>query len=214
MEESLNSVLPKDLGADGNFPDQMQETAWVAASQGGDTVAFNRLVLKWEKPIYNLSLRMLQQPEEAAEAAQEIFISAFKSIRRFRRDSRFSTWLYRIAVNHCISRLRRRPPGVHFSLDDRRPETLVSAALPAQESHEGELLREESRNRVRQALEYLSADQKAVVELKFFQELTFEEIAAVVQAPLSTIKSRLYAGLETLKVRLGENSLQVKRGAR
>jgi RNA polymerase sigma-70 factor (ECF subfamily) len=67
---------------------------------------------------------------------------------------------------------------------------------------------------VRQALEYLSADQKAVVELKFFQELTFEEIAAVVQAPLSTIKSRLYAGLETLKVRLGENSLQVRRGAK
>jgi RNA polymerase sigma-70 factor (ECF subfamily) len=76
------------------------------------------------------------------------------------------------------------------------------------------MLQEESRNRVRQALEYLSADQKVVVELKFFQELTFEEIADVVQAPLSTIKSRLYSGLETLKVRLGEDSLQVKRGAR
>jgi RNA polymerase sigma-70 factor, ECF subfamily len=213
MEESLNSVLPKDLGADADFPDEMQETAWIAASQGGDTVAFNRLVLKWEQSIYNLALRMLQQPEEAAEAAQETFISAFRSIRRFRRDSRFSTWLYRIAVNHCITRLRRRPPGVHYSLDDGRPEAWVSA-LPARESHEGELLREESRNRVRLALEYLNADQKAVVELKFFQELTFEEIAAVVQAPLSTIKSRLYAGLETLKVRLGETSLQVKRGAR
>jgi RNA polymerase sigma-70 factor (ECF subfamily) len=213
MEESLNPVLPKDLGADGNSSDQMQETAWVAASQGGDTVAFNRLVLKWEKSIYNLALRMLQQPEEAAEAAQEIFISAFKSIRRFRRDSRFSTWLYRIAVNHCITRLRRRPPGVHYSLDDSRPDAWVSA-LPARESHEGELLREESRGRVRQALEYLSADQKAVVELKFFQELTFEQIADVVQAPLSTIKSRLYAGLETLKIRLGETSFQVRRGAR
>jgi RNA polymerase sigma-70 factor, ECF subfamily len=213
MEESLNSVLP-DLGADANTSDQVQETAWVAASQGGDTVAFNRLVLKWEKSIYNLALRMLHQPEEAAEAAQEVFISAFKSIRRFRRDSRFSTWLYRIAVNHCISRLRRRPPGVHYSLDDGRPGTRVSAALPVRESHEREMLQEESRNRVRQALEYLSADQKAVVELKFFQELTFEEIADVVQAPLSTIKSRLYSGLETLKVRLGEDSLQVKRGAR
>src|SRR4029450_1267249 len=103
MEESLNSVLPKDLGADGNSSDQVQETAWVAASQGGDTVAFNRLVLKWEKSIYNLAVRMLHQPEEVAGAAQEVFISAFKSIRRFRRDSRFSTWLYRIAVNHCIS---------------------------------------------------------------------------------------------------------------
>jgi RNA polymerase sigma-70 factor (ECF subfamily) len=212
MEESLNSVLPKDLRADTTSPDQVQETAWVAASQSGDTVAFNRLVLKWEKSIYNLALRMLQEPEEAAEAAQEIFLSAFTNIRRFRRDSRFSTWLYRIAVNHCISRLRRRPPGLHYSLDENRPDS--RASLPTRESHERELLREESRNRVRQALEYLSPEQKAVVELKFFQELTFEEIAAVVQLPLSTIKSRLYSGLETLKIRLGENFLQVRRGTR
>jgi RNA polymerase sigma-70 factor (ECF subfamily) len=207
MEESLDSVVPKDVGAESHSLDPTQDAAWVAASQRGDDVAFNRLVLKWEKSIYNLALRMLQQPEEAAETAQEIFISAFKNIRRFRRDSRFSTWLYRIAVNHCISRLRRRPSGVHYSLDD---EPHVLATLPAHESHEGELLREEIRNRVRRALEHLSPDQRAVVELKFFQELTFEEIAFVVQAPLSTIKSRLYSGLEALKVRLGENTLQVK----
>ena len=86
------------------------------ASQRGDAVSFNRLVLKWERPIYNLSLRMLRDADEAAEATQEVFLLAFKGIRRFRLDAQFSTWLYRIAANHCTSRLRKRPPGVHLSL--------------------------------------------------------------------------------------------------
>jgi RNA polymerase sigma-70 factor (ECF subfamily) len=71
------------------------------------------------------------------------------------------------------------------------------------ESHEAAVLRDESKTHVREALEFLSPEQKAVVELKFFQDLTFEQIASVVQVPLSTVKSRLYAGLETLKSRLG-----------
>lgn len=203
MDENLDSVLGDSRGTGLNAVESGQESIWIAASQRGDSLAFNRLVLRWEKPIYNLTLRMLQDPDEAAEATQEVFLSAFKNIRRFRQDSRFSTWLYRIAVNHCISRLRRRPPGIHYSLDDERPEAALAASLPARESHEKEFLLKESRNRVRMALEYLPPDQRAVVELKFYQDLTFEEIASVIQAPLSTIKSRLYAGLEVLKVRLG-----------
>ena len=98
--------------------DQAQENSWVSASQRGDAQSFNRLVLKWEKPVYNLALRMLHDREEAAEATQEIFLLAFKSIRRFRRDSKFSTWLYRIAINHCVTRVRQTPAGIHLSLDD------------------------------------------------------------------------------------------------
>jgi len=187
--------------------DGSQEAAWVAASQDGDTLAFNRLVLKWEKAIFNLALRMLQDPDEAAEAAQEVFLSAFKNIRRFRRDARFSTWLYRIAVNHCITRLRKKPPGIHLSLDDRTDdEEPLANRLASPGSHEQDLLREESRRRVRTAMQGLPAEQKAVVELKFFQDLTFEEISAICEAPLSTIKSRLYSGLESLKLRLGDLS--------
>lgn len=203
MEGTLYRAFLKDRTIS---EERSQEAAWVAASQRGDSLAFNRLVLKWEKSIYNLSLRMLQNPEEAAEATQEVFLSAFKNIRRFRRDAQFSTWLYRIATNHCISRLRRRPPGIHFSLDDEKQPNPARQSLPARESHEKELLLQESRNQVRSALEHLNPEQRAVVELKFFQDMTFEQIAAITQTPMSTIKSRLYAGLEILKVRLASTA--------
>jgi len=209
MQESLDTVLSKNGVAPADSLEKTQESVWIAAAQRGDTLAFNRLVLKWEKSIYNLNLRMLQDPDEAAEATQEVFLSAFKSIRRFRLESRFSTWMYRIAVNHCISRLRRRPQGAHYSLDDANPANPVTRAMPRRESHEGEILLEEARNRVRLALEHLPPEQRAVVELKFFQDLTFEEIAAAIETPLSTVKSRLYAGLEILKVRLGRSFLEV-----
>jgi RNA polymerase sigma-70 factor (ECF subfamily) len=203
MRASVEEVIPHERASNAENPGAAQESAWIAASQRGDVAAFNRLVLRWEKPIYNLSLRMLADPDDADDATQEVFLSAFRNIRRFRHDARFSTWLYRIAVNHCISRLRRRPPGAHYSLDDRS-ETAgpILDQLPARHSQEREMLVEESRSRVRRALEHLTPEQRAVVELKFFQELTFEEIAGVVQVPLSTIKSRLYSGLELLKTRL------------
>jgi RNA polymerase sigma-70 factor, ECF subfamily len=199
----MDSVLATEQLAGKPSPETERETAWIIASQRGDALAFNRLVLKWEKPIYNLALRMLQNSEEAAESAQEVFLSAYRNIRRFRQDSRFSTWLYRIAVNQCISRLRRRPPGAHYSLDDEEAGRPLASRLRARESQEQELLEQESRRRVRDALQCLPADQRAVVELKFFQELTFEEIAAILETPLSTVKTRLYGGLEVLKNRLG-----------
>jgi len=202
----LNQALPQAQALQAATLDSGQEDAWVAASQAGDTLAFNRLVLKWEKAIFNLALRMLQDPDEAAEAAQEVFLSAFTNIRRFRKDARFSTWVYRIAVNHCITRLRKKPPGVHLSLEDDKDEMPLADRLASPVSHEQDLLREESRRRVRKAMQALPPDQKAVVELKFFQDLTFEEISAICEAPLSTIKSRLYSGLEGLKLRLGDLS--------
>ena len=206
MEEILDSALPRKRSIGIRKVETSQEAAWVKASQQGDVIAFNRLVLIWEKSIYNLALRMLQDPDEAAESTQEVFLNAFKNIRRFRLEAQFSTWLYRIAANTCISRLRKRPPGVHISLEESSFETSVSLVLPAVDSQERDFLREESYQRVRKALEHLQPEQKVVLELKFYQELTFEEIAQIVDAPLSTIKSRLYTGLESLKVRLGRMS--------
>ncbi len=203
MEESLDHLMQQDRPVNAGSSEGVQESAWLSACQRGDTVAFNRLVLKWEKPIYNMSLRMLQDRDEAAEATQEVFWSAFRNIGRFRRDAKFSTWIYRIAVNHCISRLRRRPPGIHISMDDQRPESPLRGWNPSLESHEGDVIREEERRRVRHSLERLPADHKAIVELKFYQELTFEDIAEILETPLSTVKSRFYSGLEMLKSRLG-----------
>ncbi len=183
-----------------------QEGSWIFASQRGDTRAFNRLVLKWEKTIYNVALRMLRDREEASEATQEVFLSAFRSIRRFRRDAKFSTWIYRIALNHCATRLKQRPPGTHFSLDHERADEKPVPQLQVAGSQVGELMQREQRARVMTALSHLPSDQQAVIELKFFQERTFDEIAEILEVPLSTIKSRLYSGLEMLKVRLGSEA--------
>jgi RNA polymerase sigma-70 factor, ECF subfamily len=211
MEHILDSALSHTRITTQNA-ESSQEAAWVAASQRGDAVSFNRLVLKWERPIYNLSLRMLRDADDAAEATQEVFLLAFKGIRRFRLDAQFSTWLYRIAANHCTSKLRKRPPGVHLSLEGSQEGTEAGQGLAAAECQEREFLRAESGHEVRRALEYLPPEQRIVVELKFFQELTFEQIALVVEAPLSTVKSRLYHGLETLKVRLGQGAAQSHAG--
>lgn len=179
--------------------DRLSDASWVAASQRGDTAAFNRLVLKWEKPVYNLTLRMLQDPDEAAESTQDIFLRAFRAIRNFRQDANFSTWLYRIAANHCLTRLRKRGQYRSYSLDDEESRIAIDRQIPQQESHEQTFLRQDAGERVRQAMHLLTPDQRLVVELKFFREMTFEEIAGIVQVPLSTVKTRLYDGLRILK---------------
>lgn len=195
-----------DTGSSSVLCDQEQEDSWIFASQRGDVRAFNRLVLKWEKTVYNVALRMLRDREEAAEVTQEVFLLAFRSICRFRRDAKFSTWIYRIALNHCVTRLKQRPPGTHYSLDHDSETEKPAHQLQVAASQVGELMRQEQRNRVLSALSHLPADQKAVIELKFFQERTFEEISAILETPLSTIKSRLYSGLEMLKIRLGSEA--------
>ncbi len=193
-----------------SIDEQMKERSWVSASQRGDTVAFNRLVLKWEKKVYNIAVRMLQNREEAAEATQEVFLLAFKNIGRFRKDARFSTWLFRIALNHCITHARHRPPGIHLSLDDENSGASAMKQMRIAETQVGELMRAEQQNRVLNALLYLQPDQQAVIELKFYQEMTFDEIAAVLSIPVSTIKSRFYSGLETLKTRINNGTCNQK----
>ena len=202
MESILDSALPEERSSRVEAVDSGQESAWVTSSQAGDVVSFNRLVLKWEKKIFNLSLRILRDPNEAADATQEVFLIVFKRIRQFRQDSSFATWLYRIAVNHCTNRLQRRPEGVHFSLDSSEDGQALRKNLATEESQEETLIYAETQRRVRNALEFLPPEQRVVMELRFFQELKFEQIAEIVEAPLSTIKSRFYTGLEVLKIRL------------
>jgi RNA polymerase sigma-70 factor, ECF subfamily len=202
MDNILESAFPENKLSTVEAGEPGQEIAWVISSQRGDVVSFNRLVLKWEKKIFNLTLRILRDPNEAAEATQEVFLVAFKGIRRFRLESSFATWLFRIAVNHCTNRLQRRPEGVHFSLDSSEDGQALRKNLATGGSQEEALIHAETQRRVHNALEFLHPDQRVVMELRFFQEFKFEQIADIVQAPLSTVKSRFYAGLDILKLRL------------
>jgi RNA polymerase sigma-70 factor (ECF subfamily) len=200
MMENLSEGTAGTIGR-AERSERVEEDAWVEASRRGDALSFNRLVLRWERTVYNLALRMLDDREEAAEAAQETFLLAFRGIGRFRRGARFSTWLYRIALNRCLSRLRSRPRGVHLSLDAM--ET-VPSGLEVPGTQEKELLRSERNRKIAAALARLPPEQRAAVELRFFQELTFEEIAQVLEVSPSTVKSRIHAGLEILRLRLAD----------
>jgi RNA polymerase sigma-70 factor (ECF subfamily) len=176
--------------------------AWIEASQAGDLMAFNRLVLKWEHKIFNLTLRMLQNQDDAAETTQEIFLAAFRNISRFKKKAQFSTWLYRIAVNHCITRLRRRPP-MHYSIDDEPEFKGFEPELSVHHQQEEQVLRGERQKRILDSLALLPMEQRVVVELKFFQEETFDRIGKILKIPQSTVKSRFYSALDHLKKRLG-----------
>ncbi|MFQ5741688.1 MAG: RNA polymerase sigma factor, partial [Acidobacteriota bacterium] len=122
------------------------------------------------------------------------------------REAKFSTWLYRIATNHCLSRIKRLPPGTHCSLDEETGALVPPRNLTTVQSQEGKVLRREQREQVLQALGRLSSKQRLVVELKIYEEQKFEEISDILDVPLSTVKSRFYTALERLKAPLGELS--------
>ena len=154
----------------------------------GDTEAFNLLVRQWEKPIYNFILRMIGDRDEAMDLCQDAFMKAYRELGTLKDLDRFSAWLYRIAHNTCFSRLRKDQGKTFVELE---PETRASR-MPI-----------ESRLAVEKALQELPEDQREVVVLKIFQDLKFEEIAAIQDAPVSTVKSRLYMGFEKLRSILG-----------
>ena len=150
----------------------------------GDTNSFNLLVWQWEKPIYNYILRLIGDRDEAMDLCQETFMKAFRELASLKDRDHFSAWLYRIAHNTCFSRMRRDRGKIHVPL---QPESKTTTSSP------------EKRLAVERALQTLPEDQREVVILKVFNDLKFEEIAAIQNAPVSTVKSRLYMSFEKLR---------------
>ncbi|HEY0079905.1 MAG TPA: sigma-70 family RNA polymerase sigma factor [Pyrinomonadaceae bacterium] len=177
----------------------------VKRALAGDAEAFGELVRRWERPIFALSLGMLGSAEDARDATQETFLSAFRNLRGFRGDARVSSWLHRIAVNQCITRQRRRKVRAETALEDEeRQEALgETLAVPATDASPARVA--ESRERteaVRRAVGALPLELREVIVMKEFEEMTFQEIADTLGVPLSTVKSRLYRALGQLRLRL------------
>ncbi len=172
------------------YPD---EADLIARARSGDLAAFNVLVERCQGAVYNLCLRMLGSAPAAEDVAQETFISAYRSLGRF-RDGAFRSWLFRIAANACYDELRRRRSRPAVSLergargeDDERPVDMASPAPgPAEQLETAEL------GRVLQAaISSLPSDQRLAVVLRDVQGLEYAEIAAVMDVSLGTVKSRL-----------------------
>jgi len=174
-----------------------EDTALVRAFQAGNKASFDELVLKHKDRLFNLCFRFLGDYQEANDSAQEVFVKVYRSLKRFRFESAFSTWLYRIAVNTCKNKLRsseyrHKKKMVH--LDNPGILEGGTGALEIRDETQSPLLELEKKERlnlIRQAIDSLPAEQKMVVVLRDIEEVSYEDIAHITGYSLGTVKSRL-----------------------
>jgi RNA polymerase sigma-70 factor (ECF subfamily) len=162
----------------------------VQACQRGEREAFDRLVTRYQRDVYRLCYRYVNNHHDANDLAQEAFLRAYRALPRFRGDSAFSTWLYRIAVNACLNfRAARRPETEALS------DTLADGARSAAER----LAQEQDARRVREAVSRLPEKQRATLILRTYHELRHDEIAAILGSSVGTVKANLFHALGNLR---------------
>jgi RNA polymerase sigma-70 factor (ECF subfamily) len=179
-------------------PESISDAACVRRLQRGDTGAFEVLVQRHERTIFNLVYRMLGDYDDAAETSQEVFLSAYRAIGQFRGEANFSTWLYRIALNHAASRRKSA------SARQKRLVPIDSADMvdDGQVGPAESLEKKELRESVQRALSELDAEDAAVILLRDLQDVSYEDVAHVLKIPVGTVKSRLHRARQALKARL------------
>jgi RNA polymerase sigma-70 factor (ECF subfamily) len=175
----------------------------------GDSEAFNTLVRRWEKRIYNFVLRYSGDREDAQDLCQEIFTAAFQRLSTLRDRERFSSWLYTIALNACRMRARSSAGKQKISLDDPEQAQTIDGQIQIRNEASSFLLdpeqtlsRKQMELSVRRAIREIPQEQREVILLKEYQNLKFHEIAEILSCPLSTVKSRLYLGLKGMRKHL------------
>ena len=178
---------------------EKQEQQWVEAARQGDQSAFEQLVKLYEKQVLALTTRMCKNPADAEEAAQEAFLSAWQGLPFFRGDASFSTWLYRLASNACVDLLRRegrRQSAAGPSLNDEEARVDVPDPAPSpQEQAE----RSELRQQIEAGLQALTPDHRQVLILREMHQLSYDEIAQVLDVDVGTVKSRINRGRKQLR---------------
>lgn len=172
----------------------------------GDMGAFEELVERYKQPVVNLLSRTLRDATEAEDLAQNVFVQVFKSAHRYQVSAKFSTWLYTIARNLCLNEIRRRTRHPASPLEMAHPETEDKPARQYEDlkthSAPDSLLQSELEEKVAQALADLPENQRTAIVLCQQGELSYEEIAGVLDCSLSATKSLIHRGRETLKARL------------
>ncbi len=172
----------------------------VAASKNGDQDAFAQLVQRYQRRVFNLVYRMLQQYEEATEITQETFLAAWQGLPAFRGDARFPTWLYRIAYNCSLKQLelRKRDRALQVALEteqvleDANNEHRANAEIDARDRQA----------LIQEHLSHLPAKYRIVLILRHLQDMTYEEMAEILTMPIGTIKTHLFRARNLLKERL------------
>jgi len=166
-----------------------QERAWIERALQGDRAAFGQLVRAYERPVYNLTYRMLGDPAEAEDAAQETFLRAYNKLATYQPERKFVNWVLSIASHHCIDRLRRKNRAPQLSLDGPLPPLWLASEAPQPEHV---VAKNQAREQVRQVLDTLPADYRLVVVLRYWYGMSYQEIATTTDNTESAIKSRLH----------------------
>jgi RNA polymerase sigma-70 factor (ECF subfamily) len=164
---------------------EVEDRDLITKARRGDVEAYNLLISRWEKRIFNYLLRLVHDREDALDIAQDVFLKAYQGLGKLEDSSRFAPWLFRIAHNEAFSLLRKR-----------RPESELTDEAPP---HSPRMLPMELSLAVEGALARLSQEQREAVVLKVYQGFKFDEMAEILSCPVSTVKSRLYTALDLLK---------------
>lgn len=173
---------------------QTQEKAWAVAAQDGDQTAFMHIVEAYQRPVYNLCYRMLHDPLEAEDATQETFIRVYTKIGSYNPKRKFSSWILSIASHYCIDKLRKRRFQL-ISWDDLPPWRWFTASEPEPEEA---ALTDEFRDDVQHLITTLPPDYRAATILRYWYDMSYEEIAETLDTTVSAIKSRLFRARKML----------------
>jgi RNA polymerase sigma-70 factor, ECF subfamily len=171
---------------------QTEEAILIEAAKAGDQEAFRQIVERYQGAVHNLAYRMLGDPEEAEDAAQEIFVRLYRQLGRYDPERKFSTWTLAIATNYCIDQLRRRRMQL-VPLENIIPWARARDAGP-----EGEALSRESRDEVQRLLKQLPEKYRAPLVLRYWEDLSCAEIAEILGVPEGTIKTQIHRARKQL----------------
>ena len=182
---------------------QQPDAELIERVQKGDTRCFGELVSRYQDQVFGMAFRLVRGEKDAEDIAQEAFLRAYRGLEGFRKDSTFSTWLYRITWNLCTDWLRRnRKPGrTPVAIDDEAG--LADGRVDLEQG----LLAEEERKKVRAALDRLDDKYRTVLVLLYYQRMSYDQISAVLEVPMKTVETRLYRARKLLRESLLEAGL-------
>lgn len=168
----------------------------INAISNGDTVAYAQLVNRYKDLVYTLALRMLKHKEEAEEVAQDTFIKVFKSLDKFKGDAKFSTWIYRVAYNTCLDRIKKNKK--HFN--DIAIDEITFNKLDTIDNALDNLIKAEKHQLLKKCINKLPEESSALITLFYFEELSLDEISKIINVEANTVKVKLFRARKKLAI--------------
>lgn len=177
----------------------MRDEEIIRLIQKGDSQLYGTLIDRYSSKVYSTAYSYTHNHEEARDLVQEIFIKAFHSLTTFKLEAKFSTWLYRIAVNRCIDWSRKRKNKSTILTLNFEEGNILDTIPDEEDNPEEALLREENKEAIRTAVDNLPEIYKTALILYYFEELQVQEISSILDCPKKTVETRLYRGRSMLK---------------